>query len=119
MSVLRDIEIILFIVQLILPWPRRQLVVLLRDWFVCLSAVDLFVGCVEGADVLDFFDQPKEQAFLFFSCVSTNGARQATPCYNFIFFGNHVIRRVLILIFGGAARVLFESAICRRQEQKA
>jgi hypothetical protein len=119
MSVLRDIEIILFIVQLILPWPRRQSVVLLRDWLVCLLAIDLFVGCAEGADALDFFDQPKEQAFLFFSCVSTNGARQAALCCNFIFFGNHVIRRVLILIFGGAGRVLFESAICQKQEQKA
>ncbi|MBA7620668.1 hypothetical protein ES703_28022 [subsurface metagenome] len=58
------------------------------------SAVDLFVGLAEGAEfALDFFDQSKEQAFLFFSCVSAKPTAQAAPCHNFIFFGNHFARR--------------------------
>jgi len=58
------------------------------------SAVDLFVGLAEGAEfALDFFDQPKEQAFLFFSCVSANGAPQAALGHLFVFFGHHFARR--------------------------
>lgn len=118
---------------------------------MCLSAVDLFVGYAEGAEVLDFFDQPKEQAFLFFSCVSAERTAQAALGFSFVFFGNHFIqddigpqtcgndttgvrndiglqtcenytagvRRILLLTFGGAAQVHFESAICQRREQRA
>ncbi len=58
------------------------------------SAVDLFVGLAEGAEfVCNFFDQPKEQAFLFFSCVSANGAPQAALGHLFVFFGHHFARR--------------------------
>ena len=61
---------------------------------MCLSAVDLFVGLAEGAKALDFFDQPKEQAFLPFSCISAEQTAQAALGFSFVFFGNHFIRRI-------------------------
>ena len=93
---------------------------LIGDLFVWVLVVNFFIGpAVRTEPAFEFFQEPKEQSFLFFSCVPANRAVEAPLSPSSVFFGNHFVRRRFCFAGGGAAEALFRLAIGRRQGQRA
>lgn len=68
------------------------------------SVIDFFVGPAVGTEpAFEFFQEPKEQAFLLLPCIPANRTVEAPLGSSSIFFSNHFVRGKFCFAAGGAA----------------